>query len=82
MDMTTMHLTTLRQIEAGVLITPTTVVLELVAAGLVSRDRFVCTTSEIGWKYNLTDSGRALLNPQPKVQGSAKRLSQASTWMD
>lgn len=82
MDMTTMHLTTLRRIEAGLLIAPTSVVQELTAAGFVTRDRYVYTASEAGWKYNLTDSGRALLNPQPKVQGSTKRLSQAATWMD
>lgn len=79
MEMTTLHMATLRRIEAGLLVDATCIVTELTAAGYVTRNRYVYTAHEVGWAYVLTESGRALLNPQPVATGNTKRLA---TWMD
>lgn len=79
MELTTMHTAILRRIEAGLLVDPTTVVQELTAMGYVMRNRYVYSAHEVGWKYDLTPSGRAVLNPQPIARGNRKGLA---TWMD
>lgn len=77
--MTTMHLAVMRRIEVGLLVDATSVVLELTAAGYIQRSRYVYTAHEVGWMYLLTDSGRAVLNPQPVATGCTKRIA---TWID
>lgn len=79
---TSLHMAVLRRVEVGLLVTPTTIVQELTAAGLIVRNRYVYTKDEAGWLYTLTPRGMAVLYPMPPVRGSAKRLTEAQSWMD
>lgn len=78
-ELTTMHMDVLRQIAEWGLVDATNVVAELAGEGYIKRNRYRLGE---GWQYDLTARGKELLDPLPPATGSAKRLSQAATWMD